>query len=199
MLKWIVANKDLLFSGLGVAVGSWLLRTIFSGPAEPKNRMSSRINADHITGPMAIGNQVMQTLSIHHHGADLSDNLASDVEAESGPSLQRIYTDVGRASLYIKSSIEQAYVGQPVVWNLALASMDTTGTSEGKLRVHARDVDDSSRISVFLTVDEATYPFLKLVEEGDQIRVAGRIARLKHNILDLEVTDLKLLSNEPSR
>ncbi len=188
MLKWIVANKDLLFSGLGVAVGGWILRTIFSRPAEPKNTMSSRVNADHITGPIAIGNQVNQVNNYNHR---------PDVEEGAlGPSLKEIAKELAQAIPYQRRNVQESYVGQEIRWKLEFFNL-TEWESEPNLAVSALCLDGSLSKCPFVTfrTDATRYPFLKQIRPKSLIQITGHILCVDSLKVEVEVSGLELLTS----
>jgi hypothetical protein len=102
---------------------------------------------------------------------------------------------VASAPLLQQADVAKQYAGIVVDWPGTLISARKSMGDEDKvdllIQSIARESDRSRRPGISFDVNPAHYPGIGLLEQGDHIRVAGRISDIRYEIIELE--EVKIL------
>lgn len=189
-MNWFWANKEWLFSGIGVALLGGLY-AYFSG-AKRGGGHSTVVSADRqssVTGsPAATGSNISQIINIGVAGsADHSPSIAPHHENPTPP---EIHAQLNSLPLFQREQARDSYRGLGVRWPVTLLSVDRLSEYDQRqtgenYRVLMMFADRGDPIGA--EVDIERFPRLKISHRGTPFQISGTIS----SISDLGVIRLQ--------
>lgn len=170
MFDWIWDNKEWLFSGVGgillVLVFSWL-----------KNRIKSRKTQE----PSLNGATLQDIIDAPPPPKQERDILATSL------SPAKIMKEVESAPLLQQPDVRKQYEGIKASWKGKLSYAEKI--NEKSIRLMILVTEKSSHTSIFFNVNPKQYPGIRLLREGHEILVEGRIEEVS-SYIDLKAEKL---------
>lgn len=187
MIEWLSANKEWMFSGLGVmllaGIGG-ILKWLHSrkSAAQPPTVV---VRVEH-SPPQAIAQ------------AEPPVKLAAPISVERIVSLSpdEIYSAISSTPPMQRDTVAQRFKGLKVEWNTSLLD---AREQDGEVTLFLRVRDDVKRdwFNVHCTVRLDEYRELGILPEKSLIRIQGEIG--KATTLWVELTNVRLLYMEPAK
>jgi hypothetical protein len=169
IVYWILANKEWLFSGIGVAVilvgGGLVRRRLLSG-----RRTSALIPATEAvaltTAPPAL--------------APVPQTFIAPVPIFTKPSPDDIHNQIDSLPPYQQRFASDAYKGLRVCWQAVFGTIQDDGLNKSQvvLRQPDRSRQDWTGMIRCRRVDISAQPRLKIAHVGEQVIVRGTIAEV---------------------
>lgn len=191
VMQWLWANKEWLFSGLGIALVSVIYRFWFH---QPHARLSVRNNS-MVGSPVASGSNISQTI----HVGDVIRNDTDVFEKSDGykeqPSPDQIQAYLESLPIYQQADAANAYCGLKVSWPVRLRALFPL--SEVDRRVLKTTCTHDAMLGAGYTrivayVDVRKYPRLKIMHEGTWLRICGVITFVSESGGHIRLNDTEI-------
>jgi hypothetical protein len=175
-MQWLWANKEWLFSGLGIALIGVIYRFWFH---QPHGRVSIG-NSSMVGSPVASGANISQTVHIGDVIRNDTDTIKVDTYDEQ-PTPDQIKTYLESLPIYQRADAAKAYCRFKVSWPVKLFALDQLVESERRNSdttcTHEMTVGYGNS-TITALVDIEKYPRLKISHQGTLLRISGVIERV---------------------
>ena len=161
MIDWLVANKEWLFSGGGVALCASVVAVFrhFRKPLVTKTQ-SVEVNVENF---------------VYAKPTDIALAEISNFQRISNVLPEQIQNSIYHAPPLQRKAVAERYIGIRVEWNTELFSAESHGDTV-RLYLRTKSSDNSpSSIIVICKVNLADYPELNVLPPKSNIRVIGSI------------------------
>ena len=161
-MKWLLNNKEWLFSGAGIVLLGFLFRFI---TRYLKKRKLATIPAKE------------QSLAEIIEGSPVkTPEIKRDIELDS-LTADAIMTRINEAPFLQQPDITKYYIGLRVTWDGVLANARKTGSDLIHLAINVGEKGKKPKL-IFVDIIPSQYPGIGLLKYGHSIRVSGVISEI---------------------
>jgi hypothetical protein len=198
--RWVVDNKEWLFSGAGILVIGYFVKIFFR--KTPANNQKVTVKSDSVStnSPSAIGHTVTQSVNYQFVGA--TSVPAGGLRGENkptSPTAHQILKALAALPPFQRKSAGENYIGLEICWLMEFVNIDQNISTKGEdyslmLSVRGKEAWDLKFASC--TVDLTKYPKLKILHAGHPIWLRGKISSFNNPDIvrvtepELEILDL---------
>jgi len=178
-MDWLWANKEWIFSGLGVAVLGVFVRLFFRPPSGgPSGQIFAGRSSSVLGSPVASGSNISQTISIVT--TTQLEEPHSDKSYSPAPTPSEIRNQLLALPVFQRKSAAHSYLGLKVRWPAKLADLEELllsyrrvvdiGDATHDLHVLA---DEYHPARMYVNIER--FPRLKISHEGTAMEISGTI------------------------
>jgi|ERR1700731_3078008 len=185
-MNWLLANKEWIFSGIGVALLG-LLYAVFFRPRSIG--ASGQVSADRqssMTGsPLASGSNISQTVNIVTMSHPPTPG--PDVAYSETPSPYEIKKQLLALPVFQRKAAASSYLGLRVRWKGTLLELDELWPHYNKVAssgdathdLYLLGEDKGGIVKMYVNIER--FPRLKISHEGTGIQVSGTIGHVSES------------------
>jgi hypothetical protein len=192
MFEWLSANKEWMFSGLGVTVLAGVV-AIFKLLGSRKQPAQPATVVFRVENPVQFPPTVVQNAS-----PTVPVTPPAPVSAERITTItQRDISDaIDAAPPLQRDAVAERFKGVKIEWDTSLRS-GYERAGEVHLRLRVREINEPAWFDVECKVRLSDYRELGILPQGSLIRVYGEIT--KATSFSVELTNVRLLYIEPAK
>jgi hypothetical protein len=183
VMRWVLDNKEWLFSGVGVAIMGGLLTLFLRRRVVPAQTNSSTVAGNSmIASPVATGSNITQNVTISLQ-PNVPPRTQQGDEYSERPTPQEINSQLTSFPPYQYRDAERAYRGIKVTWSVTFQSLDDI-KHYGGLNIRNDDThivflsyghEEQGTCFVMANINIEQVPRLKVAHRGTRMRVSGTI------------------------
>ncbi len=181
MIKFIIKNKEWLFSGIGVIILLGIITLFKKIFFRKKDKKSEETKPQEIT----------IHLSPSGESSKADESSLIPIEKISPLSFSQIQKAIGEAPPLQRDDIKKNLKGIKVVWDCYLKGASKLNNDIISLWLWDSNEVDKHLSTIWCKVSLNDYRELGIMPEGTKIRVQGEIARVDQ--FDIELVNVKLL------
>jgi len=173
MLKYLIENKEWIFSGIGVfllAGGFSIVRLFLS-----KKKLNKQSNINQINEPTTLQEE---------------SNVPANTLNVTDITVKQIINDIHNAPPFQQDSVSQNYNGLKVQWEGRLwevKKVDFPHKLKKTVRVIIHPISDNLHYSIIFNVNIDKYPDLKITKRDSLISVEGKIINCSSQGMYVEI------------
>lgn len=189
-MDWILANKEWVFSGVGVAIVGSFIALFFRRRTAGSTHNVSTVKARSMIGsPVATGSNISQNVSI----TLATPQSAQFVEYSPRPAPREIFSQLSSLPVFQQADAAEAYKGIKVRWSAEFWTMEDIrlcfgyepiGDTTHFVLLNAEKRSELIRVPVNIE----RIPRLKVTHRGTKMEVRGTIQEVKASILLKDAT-----------
>ena len=190
-MNWLWENRTWLFSGVGVAALTALIRFVrrLWVPAKQPSRtaeIAAIENASLVDSPIAIGSNISQVIHVPSEAARPTAGISP-----TQPTPEKIRSEIEGLPLYLQRDAEKNYVAVAVRWRVLLRHISRQ-SSDNDICDVALSVPGEPGSVIFCEVRTSECPRLRSAKEETLIQVAGFIQEVRMAGLTIRLRDANL-------
>jgi hypothetical protein len=174
-MNWILANKEWVFSGVGVAVIGSLIALFFRRPSGNLAAISADRSGSVVGSPVASGSNISQTVNIVSAPA-----TAPPSTVYSGtPTPDEIAAHLKSLPVFQRNAVKDSYIGLKICWPVELKNLHEI--SDVVRKAYKTDhthtlVTESRGQEIEANINISRFPRLKISHRGTPMRLSGEIS-----------------------
>jgi len=182
-MNWLWANKEWVFSGIGVVFLGLLVRILLRPRAVGQSGIvSADRNSSVLGSPVASGSNISQTVSIVLNGTR-STPPQTKIPYAAKPTPKEIRAQLNALPLFQKKGATESYVGLNVRWPVTLEYLSEIGEwrrKEFKIDfTHTLEANFEDYEGVVRTeVNIERFPRLKISHKGSPMEISGTVSNV---------------------
>jgi hypothetical protein len=181
-MKWLLTNKEWVFSGIGVMVIGLLTRLFFGARAAGHSGIvSAKQNSSVLGSPVATGSNISQIVNV----VTTSNTPAhpTRIAYSDNPTPEDIRTQLDSLPVFQQKTAINSYVGLKVSWLVRFSSLFELGEAYQRLYKTSETHRIFSRygrepITIMADVDIERFPRLKIAHRGTPLLILGTIVEV---------------------
>lgn len=176
ILNWLDANKEWLFSGVGVAAAAWTVGMIIRrAKAKPaltnEQQIKAAVAAGSLTNsPVAVGSHITQNVTLQRPGGPLQSIIPISQRHPSSPTPDEIWQQRDRTPPFQRPRFLNNYAGLPARWPARFFQIINDSPPLFLLVLRYNNLP---QVLCRVNIDE--YPIIRVLHEGAWVWVEGTI------------------------
>ena len=190
-MNWLLENKEWIFSGIGVAISTFIMASLFRKRKDTSSTSNTNVSTVQTnTSGTNISAAEISNLTIHNHPQKTDDSRIHPVPVDSFLSMtvEEILEEVNNRPLYQHDEAKTYYIGSRIRFIGVLFSLDKVENE--MVYVYLSPEKEWEVPKVRFKVKISDYPQLKIMKRNARVSVSGKIDTI--NCSDIYLVDVTI-------